>query len=228
MNHAQNRATSIPPAAHAGRPTVRAATADDAEAVIKLRSAQVLSEPLSNEWIQRCTRVLTPRLAPSGDARAFVIDGPDGSLAACALGLIHPVLPAPAYPHGLAARVHLVATAPKSRRRGYARTVLSTLLDHLSKREHVTLFELHASDEAAPLYRELGFAGSPALMRMTRLETPAVPDQAHRPASRRDWLPLEQYAASVPKATCFACIYFTDEDDHPLQLRSVYSPRHPW
>ncbi|MBQ0826448.1 NUDIX domain-containing protein [Streptomyces tagetis] len=30
------------------------------------------------------------------------------------------------------------------------------------------------------------------------------------------------------KATGFACVYFTDERDRPLQLHSVYSPAHPW
>ncbi|MEU6062634.1 NUDIX hydrolase [Streptomyces sp. NPDC047097] len=47
-------------------------------------------------------------------------------------------------------------------------------------------------------------------------------------ADRPGWLPPEQYAETVLKATAFACVYFTDEDDRPLQLRSVYSPEHPW
>jgi 8-oxo-dGTP pyrophosphatase MutT (NUDIX family) len=117
-----------------------------------------------------------------------------------------------------------VATDPVHRRRGYARAAAAALLDHL-EREGVTLFELHASEEAALLYEQLGFAGSPALMRMTRLlEQPA----AHAPVDDTAWLPPEEYAASVPKCTAFACVYFTDEDDRPLQLRSVYSPSHPW
>lgn len=41
-------------------------------------------------------------------------------------------------------------------------------------------------------------------------------------------LTLAQYAETVLKATAFACLYFTDEDDRPLQLHSVYSPSHPW
>ncbi|MGA4880685.1 GNAT family N-acetyltransferase [Streptomyces lydicamycinicus] len=65
----------------------------------------------------------------------------------------------------------MVATRPDARRRGYARAVVRVLLDEL-RTEHVTLFELHASQEAAPLYREFGFADSPALMRMTHLEEP--------------------------------------------------------
>ncbi|MFB9348792.1 GNAT family N-acetyltransferase [Streptomyces heliomycini] len=218
-------AATAEPQDTAARPPVRAATPVDAEGIIRMRSAYVLSTPLSEEWIRRCTDELAPRLAPAGDARAFVIDAPDGSMAACALGLIHPVLPAPACPRGLAARVHMVATHPVLRRRGYARAVVSALLDHLADVEQVTLFELHAGAEAAPLYRELGFTGSPALMRMTRPEAPAA---ASTPASSPTWMPPEQYAETVPKATCFACSYFTDEDDRPLQLHSVYSPAHPW
>ncbi|MGW7053472.1 bifunctional GNAT family N-acetyltransferase/NUDIX hydrolase [Streptomyces sp. NPDC054887] len=206
-------------------PPVRAATPADAEAITRMRSEYVLSKPLSEEWIRRCTDELAPRLLPTGDARAFVIDAPDGTMGACALVLIHPVLPAPAYPRGLAARVHVVATRPDHRRRGYARAVVSTLLDHLADVEQVTLFELHAGVEAQPLYRELGFIGSPALMRMTRLEQPASTGTT---ASGTGWLPPEQYAETVLKATAFACLYFTDEDDRPLQVHSVYSPSHPW
>lgn len=225
MNAYTAPAAATEPQDAAGRPPVRAATPADAEAVIRMRSEHVLSEPLSEEWIRRCADELAPRLTEQGDARAFVIDTPDGTMAACALGLIHPVLPAPAYPRGLAARVHVVATHPDFRRRGYARAAVSTLLDHLSGVEHVTLFELHAGGEAQPLYRELGFTGSPALMRMTRLAEPA---SASTTESSPTWLPPEQYAETVLKATAFACLYFTDEDDRPLQLHSVYSPAHPW
>ncbi|MFF8731795.1 GNAT family N-acetyltransferase [Streptomyces sp. NPDC015171] len=152
----------------AGRPPVRAATPTDAQAITRMRSEHVLSAPFTEDWVRQCTDELAPRLMPEGDARAFVIDAPDGTMAACALGLIHPVLPAPAYPRGRAARVQIVATQPEFRRRGYARAVVSALLDHLADVEDVTLFELHTSPEAAPLYRELGFSGNPALMRMTR------------------------------------------------------------
>lgn len=86
-----------------------------------------------------------------------------------------------------------------------------------------SLFELHSSVEAAPLYRGLGFAGSPALMWLTRLPGPVAPHTS-APAS----LSPELNAETVLKATAFACLYFTDEDDRPLQLHSVYSPGHPW
>ncbi|MFF9340631.1 MULTISPECIES: GNAT family N-acetyltransferase [unclassified Streptomyces] len=152
-------------------PTVRAvrqATPDDAGEITRLRSEFVLSEPLDAEWLTLCREQLAGRLGPAGDARAYVVDAPTGGLAACALGLLHHLLPAPRYPRGLAARIHVVATEPGFRRRGYARATVSALLDHV-RREGATLFELHASEEAAPLYEALGFASSPALMRMTRL-----------------------------------------------------------
>jgi len=208
-----------------GSASVRAATAGDAEAICRMRSAYVLSAPLADEWLRHGAADLAPRLTSTGDARAFVIDGPDGTLAACALGLVSPVLPAPSYPRGLSARVQLVATHPHHRRRGYARAVVSALLDRLVD-EDVTLFELHTSPEAAPLYREFGFSGSAALMRMTRRSTSAPPSTAT--GSRSSPVPPEQHAQSLPPSVAFVCLYVTDEDDRPLGLHSVYSPSHPW
>lgn len=150
------------------RPVPRPGAAHDAAEITRLRSQFVLMEPLDEEWLVICRDQLASRLQPGGDARACVIDAPGGGLAACALALVHPVLPAPKYPKGLAARIHVVATEPAHRRRGLARAVVSALLDVL-EREEVTLYELHASKEAAPLYEEFGFARDPALMRMTKL-----------------------------------------------------------
>ncbi|MFG2592746.1 NUDIX domain-containing protein [Streptomyces sp. NPDC048438] len=44
----------------------------------------------------------------------------------------------------------------------------------------------------------------------------------------RIWLPPEEYASSVPKSTGFACVFFTDKDHRPVQLRATYSRAHPW
>ncbi|MEU3175669.1 GNAT family N-acetyltransferase [Streptomyces sp. NPDC086080] len=150
------------------RPVPRPGTADDAAEIARLRSQLVLSEPLDEEWPVICRDQLASWLQPGGDARGCVVDAPGGGLVACALALVHPVLSAPKYPKGLAARIHVVATEPAHRRRGLARAAVSALLDVLG-REGVTLYELHASKEAAPLYEEFGFARDPALMRMTKL-----------------------------------------------------------
>ncbi|MEU6353606.1 bifunctional GNAT family N-acetyltransferase/NUDIX hydrolase [Streptomyces sp. NPDC047072] len=206
-----------------GVPAVRLAVPEDAEGIIRLRSEFLLSSPLDEGWVSRCSTRLARRLVPRGDARAFVIDSADGGLAAVALGLIQEVIAAPSYPEGLSTRVQAVVTRPGLRRRGFARAVLAALLDHL-KGEQVTLFDLHSSPEAAQLYRELGFAGSPALMRMTA-HSQTVPRGGEEPGVR--W-PPEHYAATVTKVTGFACVYFTDEGERPVQLRSVYSSTHPW
>ncbi|MEU9035046.1 GNAT family N-acetyltransferase [Streptomyces sp. NPDC048352] len=145
----------------------RLATPVDAAEITRLRSENILSEPLDEAWLAACADQLALRLQDGGDARAYVIDAPGGGLSTCALGLVHAVLPAPKYPKGLAVRIHTVATDPAHRRRGHARAALAALLDHL-ERDGVTLYELYASAGSAPLYEGLGFAADPALMRMTR------------------------------------------------------------
>ncbi|MGW1040994.1 GNAT family N-acetyltransferase [Streptomyces sp. NPDC002547] len=154
----------------------RLAVPADAGEIARLRSELILSEPLDGDWLSICRDHLRARLVPGGDARAYVVDAPEGGLASCALALVDAVLPAPRYPKGLAARIQAVATVPDHRRRGYAKAALTALLAHLEG-DGVTLYELHASDESAPLYAALGFTRDPALMRMTR-----IPSSAHAAA----------------------------------------------
>ncbi|MGE7384180.1 GNAT family N-acetyltransferase [Streptomyces sp. NPDC004126] len=124
-------------------PEPRLATPADAAEIARLRSENILSEPLDEVWLTTCADQLALRLQDGGDARAYVIDSPAGGLATCALGLVHAVLPAPKYPKGLAVRIHAVATDPAHRRRGYAKAALAALLDHLED-DGVTLYELYA------------------------------------------------------------------------------------
>ncbi|WP_324605040.1 GNAT family N-acetyltransferase [Streptomyces sp. NRRL S-1022] len=171
----QDRADNQTVALYKDQPmtTPRRALPADAEAITRLRSELILSQPLDSVWLSLCRDQLAERLRPRGDARAYVVDAPEGGVATCALALVSPVLPAPRYPKGLSARIQAVATRPDHRRRGYAKAALTALLDDLGQ-EGVTLFELHASDESRPLYEGLGFVSDPALMRRT-----ALPPQSH-------------------------------------------------
>ncbi|WP_329020576.1 NUDIX hydrolase [Streptomyces sp. NBC_01601] len=40
-------------------------------------------------------------------------------------------------------------------------------------------------------------------------------------------VPPHEYVLTLPHLTAYACLYVRDEDDHPVQLRSVYGIR-PW
>ncbi len=42
------------------------------------------------------------------------------------------------------------------------------------------------------------------------------------------WLPRDEYLSTLPKATCYACLYFTDERGRPLQLKSCYESTEIW
>ncbi len=55
------------------------------------------------------------------------------------------------------------------------------------------------------------------MMRMARLA-----DAAPGPP------PAPHYAETVPKFTAWACVFLTDQDGRPVQLRATYSPSHPW
>ncbi|MFD4790012.1 GNAT family N-acetyltransferase [Streptomyces sp. NPDC058459] len=211
---------------HSGTaPAARPATPADAESIVRLRSAFVLAEPLTEEWIVRAGAGLAARLAPGDDARACVVDAPDGALASCALALLHPVLPEPASPSGRAARVHAVVTHPSWRRRGHARSALAALLDRL-RAERVSPVEADASGASVALLRASGFCGDPTPTRMT-WPKPPVRGRVDE-GSGKVWLPPEQYAETVMKATGFACVLFTDLHDRPVQLHGVYSATHPW
>ncbi|MEU2507508.1 NUDIX hydrolase [Streptomyces sp. NPDC007863] len=54
------------------------------------------------------------------------------------------------------------------------------------------------------------------------------PAPAAAPAGCREMLPVDEFVATLPKATLFGAVYFTDMDDRPVQLHAVYSPGHPW
>ncbi|MFF9143338.1 NUDIX domain-containing protein [Streptomyces sp. NPDC014861] len=48
------------------------------------------------------------------------------------------------------------------------------------------------------------------------------------PAAAPALLPVDEFVATLPKATLFGAVYFTDGEDRPVQLHAVYSDEHPW
>ena len=106
-------------------------------------------------WIAAAHDQFTTRLG--SDLTVFVVDHPDrDGLAASCAGTIATRLPAP---NNISARVgyiQWVATDDDARRRGHARDVMAALLDWYES-NGVTVVELHATADAEPLYRDLGF-----------------------------------------------------------------------
>ncbi|AUG75608.1 hypothetical protein CFP65_0654 [Kitasatospora sp. MMS16-BH015] len=41
------------------------------------------------------------------------------------------------------------------------------------------------------------------------------------------WLPPEEYVRTIANSTSYACLYFTDQEGRPFQLRAGYS-QEPW
>jgi len=117
---------------------VEAPPADDVHHVAALKKARL--------WLESGERTV-----------CFVIDAPDGEgLAASAIGAVDERLPSYRNPSGLSGYVYGVCTDERYRRRGYSRLVMQALLDWYTA-QGVPRVELHASEYAEPLYRELGF-----------------------------------------------------------------------
>ncbi len=70
--------------------------------------------------------------------------------------MIQQRLPSPVNPAGMTGYILSVATDPRYRRLGHARAVVVATLDWL-RHCGVERVDLHASDDGAPLYRDLGF-----------------------------------------------------------------------
>jgi ribosomal protein S18 acetylase RimI-like enzyme len=113
-------------------------------------------------WETNAEAVARAQLAEA-DRRlgAFVVDGDPGDggphLAACAVGRIEERLPAPVSPRGRFGFVFNVCTDPRYRGLGHARATTQALLEWFAA-HGVTRVDLHATPEAEPLYRSLGFA----------------------------------------------------------------------
>jgi GNAT superfamily N-acetyltransferase len=139
----------------------RRATVEDAQELTRLRAVMISSlAPITdNAWWEPCVTALQDALSdPDGPLQAFVTDAPDapGVLASGSVGVLQRRLPSPSNPSGVTGYILSVATDERYRRRGHARVVVGATLDWL-RDCGVSRVDLHASDDARPLYRDLGF-----------------------------------------------------------------------
>ncbi|MEU6475415.1 GNAT family N-acetyltransferase [Streptomyces sp. NPDC047017] len=145
---------------------VRRAEPADAGEVLRLRQVMIDSmaagDP-STDWHAGSLPRLRARLGESdGDFAAFVVDHPErpGTLAALVAGTVDYRIGKAGDPSGTVGFVFSVATDPGTRRRGYARACMETLLAWFRERGAHRV-QLTASAEAAPLYADLGFLPKP-------------------------------------------------------------------
>jgi GNAT superfamily N-acetyltransferase len=133
---------------------------DDVRELLRLRAVMMAAmdgePPEPGSWQRLAEQTLAERMA-DGELAAFVVDGPDGTLAACAVATIERRLGGPANPTGRIGYIFNVATDPGWRRRGYSRACMLSLLDWL-REQGVVKVELRATQEGEPLYRSLGFS----------------------------------------------------------------------
>lgn len=158
--------------------TPRAALPDDAAELVRLRRLMFCAMNGQDEpgsWEQEAEAVARRQLTgPDAPLVAYVVDGDAAGaphLAACAVGRIEERLPAPGHPTGRFGFIFNVCTDPRYRGRGWARATTEALLAHCAQRG-VTRVDLHATDDAEPLYRSLGF---------TEHSTPLSLDLRRRP-----------------------------------------------
>ncbi|MEV0280077.1 GNAT family N-acetyltransferase [Streptomyces sp. NPDC050610] len=143
---------------------IRAARPSDAPELVRLRRLMLgamSGQDAPGAWEADAVEMARAQLSvPRPRLGAFVVDGAaeDGRarLAACAVGSVEERLPAPRRPTGLFGFVFNVCTDPLYRGRGYARATTGALLDWFAE-QGVSRVDLHASEEAEPLYRSLGF-----------------------------------------------------------------------
>jgi GNAT superfamily N-acetyltransferase len=154
---------------------IRPATLDDAAELVRLGGIMYASmgmNPDDPEWRDSAQTMVRERLRR--DMVAFVIDDPDrpGHIVASGAGTIAIRLPAPTNHSGRVGYVQWIATEPAFRRRGYARAITAALVEWF-ERAGVKNVELHATKDAEPMYRQLGFSEGPnAALRRTPHSSP--------------------------------------------------------
>jgi ribosomal protein S18 acetylase RimI-like enzyme len=142
--------------------TVRFATREDADALVRLRAAMfdAMGQDTAGEPWRRSAREWFAEHLRGSDVLVAVVDEHGSGPVACAMAVLERRAPSPTNPAGLAAHVSQVSTLPERRRRGYARACLTALLAALDDRG-VRRTDLFATSDGEALYRGLGFRASP-------------------------------------------------------------------
>jgi ribosomal protein S18 acetylase RimI-like enzyme len=155
MGQENNEQPGVPSAIVRRMIDVRAATAADAEELVRLR-AVLFGEATPGAWRAQALVDFQRKLV-DGSLVAFVVEaGQPGRLAASAVGVVEERIAGPSNPSGLLGYVFNVATDPSYRRRGYSRACMQRLLAWY-QRKNITRVDLMASPEGEPLYASLGF-----------------------------------------------------------------------
>ncbi|GIH91493.1 GNAT family N-acetyltransferase [Planobispora siamensis] len=149
--------------------SVRDATPDDIPELVRLRQiladrmAQDGSFPVESHWREAYADSLKERLGTS-DTAVYVVDAPQGGLAACGIGLIFDRFPGPYLPDGRYGYIQGMTTDPGHRRRGHSRAIMGALMEWYRARG-IRKVDLHATSDGEPLYRQFGFVedGYPSL-----------------------------------------------------------------
>ncbi|WP_211257258.1 GNAT family N-acetyltransferase [Streptomyces megasporus] len=144
---------------------VRRAVAADARELARMRQLSLTcpEEPWTKPrdlrggpWVEECQETFAAMLGDQDTVAAFVVDAAPGCVAACAVGFLLPRLPGPDSSKPFNGDISTVATDPAFRRRGYARAVVTALIDWMTVRGCKRI-SLTASSEGEPLYTSLGF-----------------------------------------------------------------------
>ncbi|GAA0511854.1 N-acetyltransferase [Paractinoplanes deccanensis] len=145
--------------------SARRATPEDAAELVRLRAVMLQAfppaVPWDDDWREPARQLLVKQLAEDDPYLvAFVVDRPEGGLAACAVGTIEQRLGGPGDPSGRVGYVFSVVTDPDHRRRGHSRACVTALLDWFRGRG-IQRVDLRASSDGEHLYESLGFRRTP-------------------------------------------------------------------
>lgn len=140
--------------------TLRRATADDAAALTRLRVQMYESwqeDAGGEEWRDASTAMFRRRIAEEPDDFVAYVVEVDGRVVSSGVGWLSTHLPNPRNLSGRRGHIASMSTEPAHRRRGYARQVITALVEWFAERGIVRI-DLVATAEGEPLYRSVGFA----------------------------------------------------------------------